>query len=94
MSDFTVSAGLAVRAAYAEGNALGKGPVVFHLPQQVISELRARSNAGDAPLKQLEMRMFRYVHSTCKCICVLHSMHCMSRAASVHVSAKRCARIM
>ena len=49
---------LAGRAvAIAEGNALGKGPVVFELPPNGIALVRARAAAGDPVFMQLEVRM-------------------------------------
>ena len=46
-------------AAVAEGNALGKGPLVLHVPQSAVDELRARSAAGSAAFQQAEVDMFR-----------------------------------
>ena len=48
-----------VWAAVAEGNALGKGPLVLHIPQSAVDELRARSAAGSAACQQAEVDMFR-----------------------------------
>jgi hypothetical protein len=31
-------AGQSILAAHAEGNALGKGPIIFHFPKRVISK--------------------------------------------------------
>ena len=45
--------------AYAEGNALGKGPVLFQLSQESIQKMRKLSAAGNSDLKQLELRMYR-----------------------------------
>jgi hypothetical protein len=48
---------LAGRAvAIAEGNALGKGPVVFELPPSGIALVRARAALGDPVFMQLEVR--------------------------------------
>lgn len=47
---------LAGRAvAIAEGNALGKGPVVFELPPSGIALVRARAALGDPVFMQLEV---------------------------------------
>eukprot|EP00798_Chlamydomonas_sp_ICE-L_P030883 gene30883-35931_t len=51
--------GFAVRAAYAEANALGKGPVVFHLPQAMVQNVKLLSAGGNVHMKQLELRMYR-----------------------------------
>jgi len=51
---------LAGRAvAIAEGNALGKGPVVFELPPAGIANIRDRAAAGDPSFMQLEVDLFR-----------------------------------
>ncbi|KAK9788845.1 hypothetical protein WJX73_003600 [Symbiochloris irregularis] len=47
-----------VGPATAMGSALGHGPVVFHLPQDLIDELRARASS-DLSLKQLELDLHR-----------------------------------
>lgn len=41
--------------AIAEGNALGKGPVVFELPPAGIANIRDRAAAGDPSFMQLEV---------------------------------------
>lgn len=46
-------------ATVAEGNALGKGPLVLHVPQSAVDELRARSAASSAAFQQAEVDMFR-----------------------------------
>ena len=43
--------------AIAEGNALGKGPVVFELPPSGIALVRGRAAAGDPVFMQLEVRV-------------------------------------
>ena len=52
-------AGTLVRVAYAEGNALGKGPVLFQLTQESIVKLRREAAAGNEDLRKLELSMFR-----------------------------------
>ncbi len=54
-------AGMAVAAAVAEGNALGKGPVVFALPPAAVAAVRSRAAAGQAPFQQLLSNMYRWV---------------------------------
>ena len=54
-----------MRVAYAEGNALGKGPVLFHLSQEAIDEMRRRAKEGDAPLGELQLSMFRWALISC-----------------------------
>ena len=51
--------GTLVRVAYAEGNALGKGPVLFQLTQESIVKLRREAAAGNEDLRKLELSMFR-----------------------------------
>jgi len=41
--------------AIAEGNALGKGPVVFELPSSGIALIRGRAALGDPVFMQLEV---------------------------------------
>lgn len=53
-------AGMAVAAAVAEGNALGKGPVVFALPPSAVAAVRSRAAAGQAPFQQLLSNMYRW----------------------------------
>lgn len=43
----------------AEANALHKGPLVFHIPQALIRQLRRGAAAGDHDLQQLELDLFR-----------------------------------
>ena len=57
----TCFAGTLVRVAYAEGNALGKGPVLFQLPQESIQKMRRHAAAGNDDLRQLELSMYRYL---------------------------------
>ncbi len=45
--------------AVAEANALHKGPVVFHIPQPLLRQLRRGAAAGDHDLMQLELDLFR-----------------------------------
>lgn len=42
--------------AIAEGNALGKGPVVFELPLSGVALIRSRAAEGDPVFMQLEVR--------------------------------------
>jgi chromate transporter len=58
MDDVSTGESLAGRAvAIAEGNALGKGPVVFELPPSGIALVRARAAVGDPVFMQLEVRV-------------------------------------
>ncbi|KAJ9505116.1 hypothetical protein QJQ45_029957, partial [Haematococcus lacustris] len=53
-------AGVGMRAAYAEGNALGKGPVVMHIPWEVFGVIRQLSRAERLPTwQQLELAICR-----------------------------------
>ena len=45
--------------AIAEGNALGKGPVVFHVPQQVVQKVQTEAAAGDGDMIGLEEELAR-----------------------------------
>jgi hypothetical protein len=45
--------------AIAEGNALGKGPVVFHIPQQVVQRIQTAAANGDGDLIGLEEELAR-----------------------------------
>ena len=54
---------MSICTAIAEGNALGKGPLVFHLRPPLIAEMRKRAAAGDPEFKALELSMFRPVSS-------------------------------
>ncbi|GAB4814387.1 hypothetical protein N2152v2_001433 [Parachlorella kessleri] len=45
--------------AIAEANSLHKGPVVFHIPQLLIRQMRREAQAGDHDLLQLELDLFR-----------------------------------
>ena len=47
------------QVAVAEGNALGKGPVLFHLPQHTARTLRSQAAAGDADAVALESSLCR-----------------------------------
>ncbi|KAG1664314.1 hypothetical protein FOA52_005712 [Chlamydomonas sp. UWO 241] len=51
--------GTLIREAYAEGNALGKGPVLFHVSQDAVVAMHAAARAGDPHLAQLALSMFR-----------------------------------
>lgn len=44
--------------ATAVGNALGHGPIVFHLPQNLIDDLRSQARS-DMAFKQLELDLHR-----------------------------------
>lgn len=52
-------AGMSIRAARAEGNALGKGPLVFHMRPRLIAAMRAAAATGDTAAASLELSMFR-----------------------------------
>ncbi|KAL6751703.1 hypothetical protein V8C86DRAFT_3141915 [Haematococcus lacustris] len=53
-------AGVGMRAAYAEGNALGKGPVVMHIPWEVFGVIRQLSRVERLPTwQQLELAICR-----------------------------------
>ncbi len=70
--------GVGMRAAYAEGNALGKGPVIMHVPRYVRWSLRARvcvcvclcacasASGSDNRCKP----MLRVCVCVCDCVCV------------------------
>jgi hypothetical protein len=45
--------------AIAEGNALGKGPVVFHVPQQVVQRIQTAAAEGDGDMIGLEEELAR-----------------------------------
>ncbi|GIL45384.1 hypothetical protein Vafri_2634, partial [Volvox africanus] len=53
--------GMAVSGAVAEGNTLGKGPVVFVLPAAAVATVRARAAAGWSPFQALLLNMYRLV---------------------------------
>ncbi|GLI64224.1 hypothetical protein VaNZ11_007422 [Volvox africanus] len=53
--------GMAVSEAVAEGNTLGKGPVVFVLPPAAVATVRARAAAGWSPFQALLLNMYRLV---------------------------------
>ncbi len=52
-------AGLAIVDAVAEGNALGKGPVVFGLPPAIMQHVLAAAAAGDPGFCALRLNMYR-----------------------------------
>ncbi len=56
---FVLLTGMSLKKAYAEGNALGKGPLVFHMPQSMINTIRARAALGEPAFAALELAMFR-----------------------------------
>jgi len=41
------------------GNPLGKGPVLFHIPQEAVDEIRRRATEGAVAFQQLEINLFR-----------------------------------
>lgn len=43
----------------ARGNPMGKGPVLMHIPQYVVNEIRKRSADGNRQFKQVELNLFR-----------------------------------
>ena len=43
----------------AAGNALGKGPVLFHVPRAKLQEMLAHARMGDPDMKQLEVDLYR-----------------------------------
>lgn len=45
--------------AIAEGNALGKGPLVFHFPQKAVREIQSSAELGDAHMANLEEELCR-----------------------------------
>ncbi|KXZ50130.1 hypothetical protein GPECTOR_17g1003 [Gonium pectorale] len=51
--------GMAVASAVAEGNSLGKGPVVFALSPAAVQYLRARAAAGQPDFALLMLNMYR-----------------------------------
>ena len=51
--------GMSIRLAVAEGNALGKGPLVFHLRPPLIATICTRAAMGDVAAQGLERNMFR-----------------------------------
>ncbi len=51
--------GAQVRLAYAEGNALGKGPVLFHVSQRTIDTILSSTQDEDEQLQPLRLNMFR-----------------------------------
>ncbi|KAG2448639.1 hypothetical protein HYH02_006526 [Chlamydomonas schloesseri] len=52
--------GMSSAAAYAEGNAMGKGPVVMHIPWSLLQVLRRFSREeGLAPYQALELQLYR-----------------------------------
>ncbi|KAG2490363.1 hypothetical protein HYH03_011165 [Edaphochlamys debaryana] len=53
--------GMAVASAVAEGNALGKGPVVFALSSAAIAAVRSRAAAGHPEFQLLLLNMYRLV---------------------------------
>ena len=76
MLDIPTGESLAGRAvAIAEGNALGKGPVVFELPPSGIALVRARAALGDPVFMQLEVRV-SMAFSTFECDCAVQLKTC------------------
>lgn len=53
--------------AVAVGNVLRYGPVVFHLPQTLIDDIRARART-DVAFKQLELDLHRWEESCVHCV--------------------------
>ena len=64
-------AGLAIVEAVAEGNALGKGPVVFALPPPVMRHFLAAAAAGDPGFAALRLNMYRCVRA-CPHLCTVY----------------------
>lgn len=52
---------MSIRQAFAEGNAMGKGPVVLHLPQSAISAIRELAATGEEAFIKLQNNMYRCV---------------------------------
>ncbi|GAB4813268.1 hypothetical protein N2152v2_000314 [Parachlorella kessleri] len=55
--------------ALAEGNTLGKGPVVFHLPQSLCQRLRTLADSGDPGAALLQLQLLR--------LCALYVVECL-----------------
>ncbi|PRW32594.1 Sodium hydrogen exchanger 7 [Chlorella sorokiniana] len=57
-------------SAVTEGNTLGKGPMLFHLPQSTVASLQAQHTAGDGGATQLRLHLLRlagaYVVESCE----------------------------
>ena len=59
---FGANTGLVPKVAYAEGNALGKGPVVFHIPHTCVAEILRLSRIEKVPaFQQLDLHVLRVV---------------------------------
>lgn len=56
-----VCAGMSIRLAIAEGNALGKGPLVFHIRPPLIAAICVKAARGDEDAQILERALFRCV---------------------------------
>jgi hypothetical protein len=56
--------------AVAEGNTLGKGPTLFHVPQSAVFEVLQREAAGSKPAAMLHLQLLRgaaaYVCESCE----------------------------
>ncbi|KAL4855761.1 Sodium/hydrogen exchanger 8 [Chlorella vulgaris] len=64
--------------AVAEGNTLGKGPTLFHVPQSAVFEVLQREAAGSKPAAMLHLQLLRgaaaYVCESCESD-VVHALH-------------------
>ncbi|KAI3423997.1 hypothetical protein D9Q98_009830 [Chlorella vulgaris] len=64
--------------AVAEGNTLGKGPTLFHVPQSAVFEVLQRKAAGSKPAAMLHLQLLRgaaaYVCESCESD-VVHALH-------------------
>jgi len=64
-------AGMSIRLAVAEGNALGKGPLVYHMRPHLIAAICVKSARGDEDAQVLERALFRYRRTKTSHCCYL-----------------------
>jgi hypothetical protein len=53
--------GFDLLSAHAEGNALGRGPVLLHLPDRLLRVVKDRAAAGDEEMRDLLVQAYRQV---------------------------------